>query len=233
VIDAAAAPCEATTAGAGPPHPVFERFEMLRIRSQGDDLYLLSDRDDRPVGWLRDRTIHFAGFESYADAIAAAIHGGNALAAYLGGTSVLGRVCDARPPDGSGSSRVAPKLVLRDVRLTHDGAHEWVIVGGRQVARVVPPTAARAEPGPGHPGERSEHDPATCSAGTYAIEFVMADGVRASACLAVAQALEAAVAYHRPGRRCAAERRASWPLRGPRRTETRSVDVPGVRRPVA
>jgi hypothetical protein len=193
---------------------VFERFVMLRIRSQGDDVYLLSDRDDRPVGWVRDRTIHFAGFESYADAVAAAIHGGNALEAYLGGTSVLGRASHASPPDGSSRSRAAPGLVLRDVRLTHDGAHEWVIVSEQRVARIVPSVAL--SPGYDRLPHPSGGPPAPSvnmlDAGKHAVEFMMPHGMAASACLTVAQVLGGAVAHHRPTRRPAVPWRGANPV---------------------
>jgi hypothetical protein len=205
---------------------------MLRIRSRGDGGFLLSDQRDRPVAWVRDRTIHFLDFESYGDAIAAAVHGGNALAAYLCDTGVLGRESDARPPDGPGGSRTRPTLVLRDVRLTHDGVHEWVSVGGRQVARVVPPNATHAAPCPGPRSlDRScVVEPMACGVGGYAIEFVMAHGLGPDACLAIAQVLARAVAHHQPTPRCVPREFAS-PRSIVPGAMRRRADAPGIAPP--
>jgi hypothetical protein len=84
--------------------------------------------------------VAFDSFETYADAVAAAIHGGNALAAYLGGASVIGCECDPRPPDGQRrASRCSSRCSEARAAHAHGGHHDH----DRE--------ETRADPGPSGP----------------------------------------------------------------------------------
>jgi hypothetical protein len=174
---------------------------MLRILRQHDDTFLLRAADDRHVGWVRAGTIHFDGFASTLDVVAAAIGGGNALAAYLGGTTVLGHGEDAFQADRSSVVPAVGDPLRHPARLSHDGTHEWVLLGGRRIARLVTPTSwqrgsdgsLRAPDGHGTTAGEDQRG------GELAIEFVLPEGVSVDACLTLAQVLYAAVSLHRCG----------------------------------
>ncbi len=171
---------------------------MLRIVGQRDDVFLLRDHQNRHVGSVRDRTVRFNGFVTPLDAVAAVIGGGNALAAYLGGTTVLRAEHDIDPA-GSRSRAAAPDGddPLRPVRLAHDGTHEWVVLGGRRVARLVAPSDTRQVGDATDGAQAHASTPHENGGGEFAIEFVLPDGVGTSASLTLAQVLYAAVRVHR------------------------------------
>ena len=151
---------------------------MLRIVRQRDDTFLLRDHVGRHVGQVRERAVRFTGFASPLAAVAAVIGGGNARAAYLGGTTVLGEAHDADPADPRQAAPESDDPLRRPVRLAHDGTHEWVVLGRRRVARLITP---------------SDED----AGGAFAIEFVLPDGVSADASPTLAQVLYSAVGAHR------------------------------------
>jgi hypothetical protein len=176
--------------------------EMLRILRQGDDAFLLRDHDDRHVGSVRDRTVRFTGFASPLDAVAAVIGGGNALAAYLGGTTALREARDAHPADSRDAAPDGDDPLRRPVRLAHDGTHEWVVLGGRRVARLITPLDTWRE---GDAADDAPTDQAPTArengGGEFAIEFVLPDRVSTDASLTLAQVLYSAVRVHRSCRR--------------------------------
>jgi hypothetical protein len=94
---------------------------MLRVFSEGDDVYRLEDATGSHVGTIRNRTISFRGFATERDARAAAI------AAWRAMTDALRREYPSWP---------RYELVLDRLTTTHDGAYEWYYDGTMAIARL-------------------------------------------------------------------------------------------------
>ena len=144
---------------------------MIRVLTDGEQRHRLEDAEGRLIGWIRRRTVGFRGFTSEHDAMSAAVVGWRAL------ESVLRR-------EYSGWPRFDP--VLDELRLVHDGAHEWISDGRIPLVRLVRPPA---DAGPGAP---------------LAIEFVLPSYATEGVAIAAAQAVARALQHH-------AQRRAAAP----------------------
>src|SRR3712207_4190769 len=134
---------------------------MIRILADGEQRHRLEDAEGRLIGWIRRRAVGFRGFASELHATTAAVDGWRAL------ESVLRR-------EYAGWPRFEP--ARDELRLVHDGAHEWISDGRTPLARLIRPPADGG-------GETS-----------YAIEFVLpsyaSEGVAIAAAQVVAKALE-------------------------------------------
>ena len=97
---------------------------MLRVFSEGDDLYRLEDASGAHVGTIRNRTIGFHGFSTERDAREAAI------AAWRAMTDALRREYPSWP---------RYELALDRLTTTHDGAYEWYYDGTMAIARLLRP----------------------------------------------------------------------------------------------
>jgi hypothetical protein len=97
---------------------------MLRVFSEGDDLYRLENEAGTHVGTIRNRTIGFRGFATERDAREAAI------AAWRAMTDALRREYPSWP---------RYELVLDRLTTTHDGAYEWYYDGTMAIARLLRP----------------------------------------------------------------------------------------------
>ena len=97
---------------------------MLRVFSEGDDLYRLEDGTGAQVGTIRGRTIGFLGFATEADARAAAISAWSAM------TDSLRREYPSWP---------RYELALDRISTVHDGAYEWYYDGTKAIARLLRP----------------------------------------------------------------------------------------------
>ncbi|AHG92554.1 hypothetical protein J421_5019 (plasmid) [Gemmatirosa kalamazoonensis] len=182
---------------------------MMRIIPRSPGAYLFRDAGHATVGWLEARTVRFTCFASHRDAVAAAVQGALALAAYAGGTT--SRVLHAgpgaaRPPNDAGGEARA------GVRVLNDGRHEWVYVHATRVARLVPPTSADAVPSIeevlacGGPSAC----PPTPEANAFSIEFLLSEDTSLDVCLTIVQVLYAAVHHHRMRPAARASRVPSW-----------------------
>jgi hypothetical protein len=167
---------------------------MMRIIPHGPDAYLFRDGTHAPVGWLRARTIRFTGFATHRDAVAAAVQGGLALAAYMGGTTLHAMHTGpqvARPPGDGGDERAG-------VRLVHDGRHQWVFIDATRIARLVPPADVEVVASVeevlacGGPSPAAQ----TPEASAFSLEFLFSEDVSFDACLTLAQVLYAAIHHH-------------------------------------
>lgn len=98
--------------------------ERWRLVSLGDGQHRLETNWGRTIAWVRGHAVGVDGFQSLADALAAA------LRLRLIVDDVLAREYPAR----HGAPRRPSAL-----RLVHDGAYEWVAAGNVPVARVHPP----------------------------------------------------------------------------------------------
>jgi hypothetical protein len=136
---------------------------MLRFFADGELRHRLEDAAGRHVGWIRRHTIGFLGFASEHDAIAAAVD------AWRGLESVLRR-------HYSGWPRF--ELELDELRLVHDGAHEWISDGRVPLARLIRPRADEA------------------SGGAFAIEFVLPSYATEGVAIAAAQMMARALDEH-------------------------------------
>ena len=195
---------------------------MLHIASQGDGVYALLERDGRVVGSVRGASIRLGAFAGEAEAVRAALHGDDVIGAYVRGNlarSPAGehtRVLDmlaarGAPAAPDAGSRTAPAGERPDgVRLVHDGAHEWIVLGRRPVARIVRPRAHGAEP-----------------RARFALEFVVPDVVPEAMRLTLARVLHRALGD--PSERRAARIRATA-VRAPDRSAVaegaRASDTP-------
>ena len=97
---------------------------MLRVFSEGDDLYRLEDATGAHVGTIRNRTIGFRGFASERVAREAAVAGWRAM------TDALRREYPSWP---------RYELALDRLTTTHDGAYEWFYDGTMAIARLLRP----------------------------------------------------------------------------------------------
>jgi hypothetical protein len=97
---------------------------MLRVFSEGDDLYRLENEAGTHVGTIRNRAIGFRGFATERDAREAAI------AAWRAMTDALRREYPSWP---------RYELVLDRLTTTHDGAYEWYYDGTMAIARLLRP----------------------------------------------------------------------------------------------
>ena len=137
---------------------------MLSIFDAGDESFRLVDRHDQDVGWIRGSALGFDGFAAEADAVAAAVAGSAALFAYLERLT--------------GASLAAPPASGR-VRLTHDGAYEWVTRGKALLARLYRPELD-------HPVRRRRR--------TFGVEFVLPSYVKSGAAISASQVVHNAIA---------------------------------------
>jgi hypothetical protein len=97
---------------------------MLRVFSEGDDLYRLEDATGAHVGTIRNRTIGFRGFASERVAREAAVAGWRAM------TDALRREYPSWP---------RYELALDRLTTTHDGAYDWFYDGTMAIARLLRP----------------------------------------------------------------------------------------------
>jgi len=97
---------------------------MMRVFSEGDDLYRLEDGTGTHVGTIRGRTIAFGGFPTELAARDAAV------AAWRAMNDALRREYPSWPHH---------ELALERLGTTHDGAYEWFYDGTRAIARLVRP----------------------------------------------------------------------------------------------
>ena len=97
---------------------------MLRVFSEGDDLYRLENAAGAHVGTIRNGAISFRGFATEHDAREAAI------AAWRAMTAALRREYPSWP-------RYEP--ALDRLTTTHDGAYEWYYDGTMAIARLLRP----------------------------------------------------------------------------------------------
>ena len=104
---------------------------MLRVFSEGDDLFRLEDGAGTHVGTIRGRTIGFSGFETEHDAREAAISAWRAM------TDALRREYPSWPRH---------ELALDRLTTTHDGAYEWYYDGTMAIARLLRPRRGDRDP---------------------------------------------------------------------------------------
>lgn len=97
---------------------------MLRVFSEGDDLFRLEDGAGTRVGTIRNRTISFSGFATEAAARDAAVASWRAM------NDALRREYPSWPHY---------ELVLERLGTTHDGAYEWFYDGTKAIARLIRP----------------------------------------------------------------------------------------------
>jgi len=103
---------------------------MMRVFSEGDDLYRLEDSRGAHVGTIRGRTIAFRGFATEAVARDAAV------AAWYALNDALRREYPSWPHH---------ELALERLGTTHDGAYEWFYDGTRAIARLIRPRPGARE----------------------------------------------------------------------------------------
>jgi hypothetical protein len=103
---------------------------MLRVFSEGDDLFRLEDETGAHVGTIRGRTLSFRGFATEDAARDAAV------AAWRAMTDALRREYPSWP-------RYEPQL--ERIVTTHDGAYEWFFDGTKAIARLVRPRSGGRE----------------------------------------------------------------------------------------
>jgi hypothetical protein len=136
---------------------------MVRILADGEQRHRLEDADGNHIGWIRRRAVSFHGFASESSAVAAAVAAWHAL------ESVLRRAYTGWP-------RFRP--ALDELRLVHDGAHEWISDGRTPLARLVRPPAD------------------TTSDASFAIEFVLPSYATEGVVIAAAQVMARALQDH-------------------------------------
>ncbi|HEX5580126.1 MAG TPA: hypothetical protein VFX39_01025 [Gemmatimonadaceae bacterium] len=136
---------------------------MLNIFETGDESFRLADQLDVNVGWVRGSALGFDGFETEADATAAAVAGGEALAGYL--ERLTGS--SQRAEEGGGRVRVAK-----------DGPQEWVVRGATRLARLFRPDG---------------DDALDRRRDTFGVEFVLPSYVKPGAAISAAQVVHKAI----------------------------------------
>jgi hypothetical protein len=97
---------------------------MIRIIAVGDGKYQLFDEGENSIGWIRNRTIGFRGFESESAARDAAI------AAWRKLDIILGREFPGWPRRDLRAERI---------ETTHDGIYEWFYEDHVPIARLLRP----------------------------------------------------------------------------------------------
>jgi hypothetical protein len=134
-----------------------------------------------------------------ARAVAAAVQGGLALAAYVGGTTLHTGPQVARWSDDADDEPTVGDGCRRGVRLEHDGRYEWVFIDARRVARLVPPAdvevVLEVEEVLACGGRSPCRPPPEASA--FSLDFLLAENVGPDMCLTFAQVLYTAVRHHR------------------------------------
>ena len=177
---------------------------MLQILPQGDDVYHLVESGSRHIGWIRGAAIRIGAFATERQAITGALHGARVLDAYLRG----GPTRRTPPADGVGDDIGADEIAdagapgrgaRPDVRLVHDGAYEWIVVGRRPLARLIRPRAPRvvdvAPPVPAGTSGSVAHPPAPrATRHDFAQEFVVPASVAPMARPTIARVLHRAFA---------------------------------------
>ena len=116
--------------GLPPPHHTIPRpatSETLRLMSEGDGKYRLENSAGAIIGWIRGHVIGLSGFPSVGDAMAIVPMLHQKL------EKLLARHHARRP---------ATEVNYDTLRLTHDGAYEWIADGARPIARVYRPGIA-------------------------------------------------------------------------------------------
>jgi len=103
---------------------------MMRVFSEGDDLYRLEDSRGKHVGTIRGRAISFRGFPTEEAARDAAV------AAWCALNDALRREYPSWPHH---------ELALDRIGTVHDGAYEWFYDGVRAIARLVRPRPGSRE----------------------------------------------------------------------------------------
>jgi hypothetical protein len=103
---------------------------MLRVFSEGDDLFRLENDAGAHVGTIRNRTISFRGFATEAAAREAAV------AAWRAMNDALRREYPSWPHY---------ELVLERLAMVYDGAYEWFYDGTKAIARLVRPRPSGLE----------------------------------------------------------------------------------------
>jgi hypothetical protein len=98
--------------------------ERWRVVSLGDGKHRLESISGRTVAWLRGHAVGVDGFESTAEALAAAPRLRRIV------DEILGRAYTARH---------RPVRLPAALQLVHDGAHEWVAADRVPLARVLQP----------------------------------------------------------------------------------------------
>jgi hypothetical protein len=97
---------------------------MFNIIGDGEGKYRIMLGEEVAVGWLNDRVVGFRGMTSEALAREAASIAWQAMDAVLANQY-------------AGWPRREPRLDL--MRVTHDGAHEWLHAGSMPIARLLRP----------------------------------------------------------------------------------------------
>lgn len=129
---------------------------MLSIHADGDGRHRLEDARGTAIGWVRGRTIGFTGLRSVRGAIGAAADGARAL------QQALRRQYPGWPQH-------VP--ALEELRVVHDGAHEWISDGKVPLVRLL----------------RLRGEEAT--RGAFGLEFVLPTFASDGVAIAVAHAL--------------------------------------------
>jgi hypothetical protein len=105
---------------------------MLRIIGDGTNRQRIEDEGGRDVGWIRGRTIGFAGFHGEDDAIRAALPAALSLA------SILSRAYPGWPHHDPGQ---------RELRFVREGSFDWIVAGPIPLGRLLRPLADGAATG--------------------------------------------------------------------------------------
>lgn len=136
---------------------------MLNIFETGDESFRLSDRNDVDVGWIRGSALGFDGFETEADALAAAVAGSDALAAFL--ERLTGAILEPEKNRGR-------------IRVKQEGTQEWVVRGTVSLARLYRPGASDVA------GSRRQ---------SFGVEFVLPSYVKPGAAISASQVVHRAI----------------------------------------
>jgi hypothetical protein len=136
---------------------------MIRVLADGEQRHRIEDAEGRLIGWIRRRAVGFRAFPSEGHAMTAAVAGWRAL------ESVLRR-------EYAGWPRFEP--ATDELRLVHDGAHEWISDGRTPLVRLIRPAA---DVGPD---------------GSFAIEFVLPSYATEGVVIAAAQVVAGALQAH-------------------------------------
>jgi hypothetical protein len=105
---------------------------MLRVFSEGDDVFRLENEAGTHIGTIRGRAISFRGFPSETSARDAAV------AAWRAMNDALRREYPSWPHY---------ELVPERLGTTHDGAYEWFYDGTKAIARLMRPAQVGRERG--------------------------------------------------------------------------------------
>lgn len=92
----------------------------MKVLSDGDNRYRLTNDDGRELGWIRGRALRFFGFASADDVMAAAQRAWHALVAVLRADVFASRGQESHPT----------------LRLERDGDYDWISDGQMLLARM-------------------------------------------------------------------------------------------------